>query len=430
MVAPKFRDAFYFCALAAFLAVFVFLNALSAFAQDDAAAKPAAQSAHAKTTSRRTKQTATAASSTSSHRSRHSAQTSPASHKKPDKHGHREAAAAAELQPTKHGRHHRRTATASQPEAKERPVKVITDKHGKRHQVVEAVTVDRHGRKHKHYQEVAQETVVRDRRGHVIRRFFKEIAGRHLPLQSEESTTNPGKEEEEAVPKESEELPHEYGSYGKAYALYDEGINARLSGNYKGAIASLSKALDMVPSNAHGGPSLLALNMEYELGQAAEASGDYALSARYYARAVADRPNFTEAFVHLATVLARNGQPIDALRAARAAVEHNPNDPRAHTILSIMLARNGLKADAQSEKMRAQSLLGSNTHLGPVPTEAPPQIPEQRENTSVDQAPGESSNSSQSTVQPNPGGRALDGGAPENSSSPASAPTPGASPQN
>ena len=96
-------------------------------------------------------------------------------------------------------------------------------------------------------------------------------------------------------------------NFGKCYSLYDEGANARISGNYLLAISDLGHALSMVPANAHGGPSVLQLNMEYELAQSAEAQGDLPLAARYYARALSDRPNFTEAAVRLTTILARSG---------------------------------------------------------------------------------------------------------------------------
>ncbi len=353
MVVPKPHVFFNQVRLAGLLLLSVFFCSLPAGAQDNSAAvAPSPASASSHTRSRHRSQThpsvqaqATLPAATATHHRRH----------------HAVAQAAEPPQTTRsHGKHHSHEVTAA-------TATVFKVNHGKGHAVVEEITVDRHGRKHKHYREVAQETVVRDRHGHIIRRVFNDLAHTpHRPLQSEEPTIQ-AKTGDEFVQKESEELPHEYGSYTKVYALFDEATNARLFGNYKSAIATLSKALDMVPANAHGGPSVLTLNMEYELAQAAEATGDLGLASRYYARAVADRPNFTEAFVRLANVLARNGQAGAALRAARSAVEHNPNDPRAHTVLSVMLSRNGLVAEARVEKIRAQGLLGDNTRIDAMP---------------------------------------------------------------
>ncbi len=208
----------------------------------------------------------------------------------------------------------------------------VKDRHGRKHKIVEEITIDRHG--HKHYRQLAQTTTagVKNNAGAIVHpskttaysRAQNQASPGEEPV-TKAQTKPPGEEEQ----KESTEPPHEYTNYGKAYSLFDEGTNARLSGNYQLAIASLSKALDLVPDNAHGGPSVLTLNMEYELAQAAESSGDYALAARYYARAVTDRPNFVDASVRLVQCLARCGKSTEALSAARDAVEHNPNDPRA-----------------------------------------------------------------------------------------------------
>jgi hypothetical protein len=390
MVALKSHFSFLLGSFAAIALLFALDGCWPAAAQDDSSSSNAAPShstastkSHRATTASRQPATArtstTARSSATSHHSHHhgaAEAVSPTRHVR-GKRSHVQPEAAQAPPPVGHGKHHHAapsTASAApEPDQKREPTTVITDKHGKRHEVVAEVTVDRHGHRHKHYHEVAQETVVRDKHGHIVKRFFREVAhGHNRAFQGEESVAGASKKkEEEVVQKEPEELPHEYGSYSKVYALYDEASNARLAGNYKSAIATLSRALDMVPANAHGGPSLLSLNMEFELAQAAEASGNFGLSARYFARAVADRPNFTEAFVHLASVLARNGQSGEALRAARSAVEHNPNDPRAHTILSVMLGRNGFSADAKAEKIRAQNLMGSNTRIDAVPAEPP-----------------------------------------------------------
>src|SRR5262249_25433925 len=114
---------------------------------------------------------------------------------------------------------------------------------------------------------------------------------------------------------EPKEAVHVSPNFSKTYALYDQGVNARLSHDYQAAISDLGRALDMVPGNDHGGVSVLQLNMEYDLAMAAEQKGDLELAARYYARALADRPNFTEASVRLSTVLAKGGRYAEALKS-------------------------------------------------------------------------------------------------------------------
>ena len=226
--------------------------------------------------------------------------------------------------------------------------------------------------------------VVRDRRGRVVRRETRETVvavdkepkswKHHTPLQKEEHVVSAKEKVEPQSPPENQETPSEYHDFQKAYALYDEGTNARLAGNYSEAISCISRALSMVPSNAHGGPSVLVLNMEYDLAQAAESSGDLQLAARYFARALSDRPNFPEASVHLARVLAQNGKFDEALRAARDGVARSPSDARTHSMLALLLGKNGQSTEANIENRKAQSLINSNnsrSYVQPGPGSSP-----------------------------------------------------------
>jgi hypothetical protein len=223
--------------------------------------------------------------------------------------------------------------------------------------------------------------VIRDRHGRIIRRetvvTVEKVTGPHKhhgALQKEEQVVTAKEKIEPQSPPENQELPSEYHDFQKAYSLYDEGTNARLAGNYSEAVTHISRALNLVPSNAHGGPSVLVLNMEYDLAQAAEGSGDLPLAARYYARALADRPNFPEASVHLARVLALSGKLDEALRAARDGISRSPNDARVHSMLALLLTKNGQGTEASLESRKAQSLLSSGssrTYVQPGPGSSP-----------------------------------------------------------
>jgi hypothetical protein len=223
--------------------------------------------------------------------------------------------------------------------------------------------------------------VIRDRHGRIIRRetvvSVEKVTGphkHHVALQREEKVVTAKEKIEPQSPPENQELPSEYHDFQKAYSLYDEGTNARLAGNYSEAVTHISRALNLVPSNAHGGPSVLVLNMEYDLAQAAEGAGDLPLAARYYARALADRPNFPEASVHLARVLALSGKLDEALRAARDGVARSPNDARTHSMLALLLTKNGQGTEASIESRKAQSLLSSGnsrSYVQPGPGSSP-----------------------------------------------------------
>jgi hypothetical protein len=273
-------------------------------------------------------------------------------------------------------------------------------------QTIAVVTHDRHGHKHTVFKKilvpvtepvVAMHKVskrvalmVKDRHGH-LHKVYKtetvEVADVHahahghgihsgIAHSQNDDSKDDGKVKktarDEREPKSDGVEPERFNSsYGKAYALYDEGANARISGDYPLAISNLGRALAMVPANSHGGPSVLQLNMEYDLAQAAEAQGDMALAARYYARALSDRPNFTEAAVRLATVLAKAGNYGDALRAARSAVQRSPNDPRTHALLSVLLEKAGSSEEAKSEKQKSKALMVNIKSLDTAPLVSP-----------------------------------------------------------
>jgi predicted Zn-dependent protease len=279
---------------------------------------------------------------------------------------------------------------------------VARDRHGHKHTVFKKVLVpvtepivamhkvtkrvvmmvkDRHGRLHK-----------------VFRTETIEVADVHAHGRNSQSGVHPQNEDDvtklrktahgDLEPKSDGTEPERLNpSYGKAYALYDEGANARISGDYPLAISNLGRALAMVPANSHGGPSVLQLNMEYDLAQAAEAQGDMALAARYYARALSDRPNFTEAAVRLATVLAKAGNYGDALRAARSAVQRSPNDPRTHAVLSVLLERAGSPDEAKTEKQKSKALMANIKLLDTAPLVSPEVAPPARQGEDAETTP-------------------------------------------
>lgn len=262
---------------------------------------------------------------------------------------------------------------------------LVTDKHGRKHRVIRTEEVahestpsthtvtkrvavmvrDRHGRMHKVFKTETVEVATHESSAH--KHSHSKVVDQEQP-----PTTVTKKDIDSGEPKPDGQEPERLNpSFGKSYALYDEGANARLSGNYALAIANLGRALAMVPANSRGGPSVLQLNMEYELAQAAEAQGDFALAARYYSRALGDRPNFTEAAVRLATVQARAGNYSEAMKTARAAVQRSPNDPRTHAILTVILEKCGSKEEAKIEKAKTKSLLSNIHSIDTAPLSAP-----------------------------------------------------------
>jgi len=160
--------------------------------------------------------------------------------------------------------------------------------------------------------------------------------------------------------------PSEYGSQSKIYSLYDQGVNARLVGDYHTAVSRLSEAVEML-KESHLSPTLESM-AEFELGQAAESDNQPKVAINAYSRCVYLSPRYTNASIKLASLLLRTGQPALALVRARDAVQRNPNDVSAHMVLSLVLEKNGLTQDSTVEHDRVTQLLSGR---GKVPEPAP-----------------------------------------------------------
>jgi tetratricopeptide (TPR) repeat protein len=169
------------------------------------------------------------------------------------------------------------------------------------------------------------------------------------------------------------------GSLSHVYRLYDEGLNARLAGNYEEATKKLLAAATAYTSSKSGLTFEAMIN--FELGQAAESSGNVSVAADAYTRCLRIKPSFVDASVHLANMLMRAGEAKAALTQARETAVANPTDARAHELLGLVLDKNGFADDAKLERSKAEALLqrhalpnpASLVHQAPVPEPVAPQ---------------------------------------------------------
>lgn len=172
---------------------------------------------------------------------------------------------------------------------------------------------------------------------------------------------------EEAKEPAKEEPVVQSSGFSKIYALYDQGLNARLVGNLGDAVNQLKKAARLVRMEPRplGKPLTMEAMIDYELGQAAEADNNLPLAVESYEECLKADPRHIDASVHLSGTLLRAGQPLMALMKARDAVERNPQEPRAHAILAVALEKNGFADDAKLERQKAQHLLKFKTQPEP-----------------------------------------------------------------
>lgn len=196
-----------------------------------------------------------------------------------------------------------------------------------------------------------REEVVRGGRGHHVHHHQHEEpkeAVRPAPPSPEQIEANNRRESS-------------YQTMARAYRLYDEGINARIRGDYNSAVGKLTDSWklfnDARAYQKTGEPSINEALVHYELGQAAEGTGDILTARDSYMRCLNIRPTFVEASVRLVNMLATAGQWQLALAKAQDAVRTNPNDPRAHKLWALTLEKTGHSEEARHEAHKAKECL-------------------------------------------------------------------------
>lgn len=145
-----------------------------------------------------------------------------------------------------------------------------------------------------------------------------------------------------------------YALLARSYALYDQGVNQRILGNYGAATEKLAEAvslMDQARSNQRdGATSTLQAMTFYELGLAAEADGDFILARDSYAHCLRARPDYVEAYLHIVSMLAGQGQLPLAMTWLKEGARACPHDARVNqlsTQLSTFMGRDAteLKTD-------------------------------------------------------------------------------------
>ena len=178
---------------------------------------------------------------------------------------------------------------------------------------------------------------------------------------------HPATAKHSTAPGEPVAEPSEYSSQSKIYTLYDQGINARLAGDYHTAVSRLAEVAELL-KESHLSPTMAAMT-QYELARAAESDNQPRVAIDAYGRSLKLNPRDTTSAIHLSELLLRVGQPALALVRARDAVQRSPNDAQAHLALSVALQHNGFSSDAKLERERARQLI---TGIGKVQEPAQP----------------------------------------------------------
>ncbi len=139
-----------------------------------------------------------------------------------------------------------------------------------------------------------------------------------------------------------------YALLSRSYSLYDQGVNERIRGNYGAATEKLAEAvslMDQTRSNQRdGATSTLQAMTFYELGLAAEGDGDFTLARDSYAHCLRAKADYVEAYLHIVSMLAGQGQLPLAMTWLKEGARACPHDARINqlsTQLSTFMGRDG-----------------------------------------------------------------------------------------
>jgi len=96
---------------------------------------------------------------------------------------------------------------------------------------------------------------------------------------------------------------------------------------------------------------------DYKAGLTLFGKNDFAGAIACFRRALAERPNWTDALHALATAQSKAGDQDEALATIARVIASDPDDPFAYTSQSIFYQRKGLIPEA--EKAQAQARMAS-----------------------------------------------------------------------
>lgn len=172
-----------------------------------------------------------------------------------------------------------------------------------------------------------------------------------------------------------------YSLMARSYALYDQGINERLRGNYGSATDKLAESvnlLDQARSNQrNGGASTLEAMVFFELAQAAEADGDFTLARDSYAHCLRAKPQYVEGYLRIVSLLATQGQLPLAMNWLKEGLKECPHDPRLNDLSTVFSTYvGGYKPALERDPEPITKPVGPETLPSETSPESSPAVPE------------------------------------------------------
>lgn len=212
------------------------------------------------------------------------------------------------------------------------------------------------------------------------------------PIQkSNQKSKNTKKPEKapETTPSTTKEFFQDVSNLGRAYAVYDRGLNEYMIGDYGLAAEHLGQAADIF-SATYGQSLPQQETVYYDLALAQESAGNLDGAIASFKKSLSNQAGFFDGHLALAQLYGRMGNWQLGADSVKRALDLRPDDPRANLIYGLILEKQGQMLDAEKFKTKARNFV-STYGLAGVKTSADKEakVEELPANVSPDNLPGE-----------------------------------------
>lgn|GEM_PF-6259510 len=201
------------------------------------------------------------------------------------------------------------------------------------------------------------------------------------------SIAKPVKKEAEAAPDTTKQFFQDIGNLGKAYALYDLGLNEYMVGDYGLAHEHLSSALQFF-SATYGNNLPQQETFFYDLALAQEGAGKFDQAIESYNKCL-NHQGFFDGHLALAQLYGRMGKWQEGADACRRALDLKPDDPRANLIYGLIFEKQGQLSESAKYKTKAKDFVSTYGLAGVKDTTDKEPAHGQTVNPDKDNLPGE-----------------------------------------
>lgn len=189
----------------------------------------------------------------------------------------------------------------------------------------------------------------------------------------------------EAVePDTSKQFFQDVNTLGRAYALYDLGLNEYIVGDYGLAADHLNQA-SQIFSATYGNNLPQQETLFYDLALAQEGAGKLDEAIASYNRSLSQK-GFFDGYLALAQLYGRMGKWQEGLDAVSKAINLRPDDPRANLIYGLILEKQGQLVEAEKYKAKARDFVSTYGLFG-VKNTADKELPGKVTDPVVDNLP-------------------------------------------